>query len=406
MASNALRGGSTAWPGGSAFSSAAVVGAKAVPLKASSAEDSRSVLPPDDGAVTAIAAATGAVGSNHCQPTPALAPSNPLFPGASTGTGSEIETGQVQGGMGKGMRVVLLEAEVGRAHHHNMQLQHHITFLNAQMSSQLGHIAGLHRKVMALESELKSLKANVAIRAGSCPATSEAVNSVASESVPANPAAAHTASATPVAPPAPSPAIDLDQPLPDKQPTPALADADAPGIVGDYALWDLRPKSACASGSKTVASTVTGLGGSGAVSPESAPAAAAVAGPLPLSPEKEAPAECSSSEPGRVHVTPSAEPTAGTETASVEPSVELDGKTSSGDYNSSAAERKDVVSDTEPDVAVNTNPPAIRSVKSRNSLSDFWGGSNDPPSCNTRNRRHRGKRGCSMYVVCSRDDLH
>ncbi len=381
-----------------------------------------------------MAAAAPAMGRTHRQPTPVFAPSNSFFPSASNGNGSPIETSQVQGGGGNGVRTVWLESEVNRAQHQNLQLQHHITFLNAQMTTQLGHIAALHNKVMTLESELRSLKANVAV-------ASEAVEcgASASESAPVDSSAGagDITSATTLAPPAPSPAADLgqNQPIPDRQRpgAPAPADADAPGVVGKYALWDLRPNGAGGSSATSLASTATGFGA--AVSPETGVVEAAAAS-LPLSPEEVLHAECCSSEQlgdGREAPSPSTDPATSTEAASASASVGtpagLDGKTSSCGDSSAAdgtenvshiepdiAEKADDVdektsscnnsggpvredaSDPGPDVTSNAEPPATALRKPQHSLGDFWANSDDsvvgsfPPSRNTRSRRYRGEK--------------
>eukprot|EP00903_Cladosiphon_okamuranus_P017032 g15697.t1 len=149
-------------------------------------------------------------------------------------------------------RVAFLEAELQITRSHNLNLQRHVAFLQTQMSCRLGHITKLKTKIKALESEMMSLKANPV------PVSSKAAHSVAADSLEATPIAEGS---TPPRSPASTPAQDLHRQLPDQHREPA---PPAPGSVGNYALWDLRPN---ADGSGA-ALTSSGQGECGAVPSE------------------------------------------------------------------------------------------------------------------------------------------
>lgn len=394
MASNVLPGVSTAWRGGSApwgrrhlpLSPAAQVGGADHTLAHASPEGSESAtsvdsIPPYNAAVAAAAAA--AIGSSHLQQQPMYLPPNPYFPNANGVVGSPTETsndrGRVVGNSHdhhcNALRLILLEAEVKSAKTHNLHLQHNMAFLQTQNSGQLGHIASLHAKIRALESELTSLKAtNEVVGANSAPATS----------VPPN--------TTP--PSAPAPAV-LGPPLPDQhQPVPH--GPAKPGISGNDDLWDLRPKSSCgsvaASGAATEAATEAEPGGSSA-----APSGSAAAALLVVSPENQISPAAAATEGipsafNDTQVTRSGDSTT-TESSSAGPAVAQGENDSSS--NDGSAESGGCV-ETELGVGVNTAPVVTTPKRTRNSLKDFWADSNlniddSPPASNTRNHRHRGE---------------
>ena len=210
-----------------------------------------------------------------------MAANGPTWPAGKT----QIETAHLpgstnlQGGVAGGghgqhdtLRVAILEAGLKSTQSHNVNLQHHVAFLQAQMIGHLGHITKLQTRVRALESELASLKAN------RVPASSKGINSVAVDSVAADPVAA---GATPPLSPASASAEDLHPPLPGPQMEPTPPNPAASGAVGNYALWDLRPTDGDGSGGSGLASTTSGQRESGAVPPETTTQAARSPSPTP-----------------------------------------------------------------------------------------------------------------------------
>lgn len=277
----------------------------------------------------------------------------------------------VQGGVGgrgddqpNARRETLLEAGLKSTQSHNVHLQHHVAFLEAQMIGQLGHIAQLQTRVRALESELTSLKANLHLGPNPVPAR-KAVNSVATDSVAAHPVAAGT---TP--PPSPASASAPD-PLPGQQHEPAPPNPTAAGVVANYA-WDLRPQGADGS---EAALPAAGLGKSGAVPPGTTEQAARS---LSSQQVPEPAANSSPSALDHVQVEYSADPTSTkTAPAPAEPSSAI------------------VTEQAENSSRCNSAPTTVpASATSRPSLHDFWADSNSansPPASNTRNRGLRGE---------------
>ena len=236
-------------------------------------------------------------------------------------------------------RVAFLEAGIKEAQVHGAKLQGHVAFLQAQLSCYLGHISRLKTTVRDLESELTSLRASLTLRPNPGPTISKAVDSVAADSVVTNPVAAST---TPPLSPASAPSQDVHRLSPGQHHEPS---PPAPGLVGNYALWDLRPKGADGSGAAFTSS------GQGAPSAPQTPKPAASRFP---------------GAPYDVQGHPSADP-AGTYTSSV-----LAEQAENSSSRSSAT------------------PTAVKaSATSRHPLHDFWAGSNcdnSPQASNTRNR--------------------
>lgn len=192
MASNVLPGVGAAWPGGNAgwgrrllpLAPAAQVGGADATQAHTSRESSESAtnadsIPPHNHHVTVAAASARAMGNAHLQH-PMCLPHNPYFPNAHGVTGAPSGTngqGSVAGNRHdqhcSAVRVMLLESEIKNARTHNFQLQHHVAYLQTQIGGQLGHIASLHDKIRALESELASRQAtDVAVGANSAPENS------------------------------------------------------------------------------------------------------------------------------------------------------------------------------------------------------------------------------------------
>lgn len=128
----------------------------------------------------------------------------------------------------------LLEAGIQSTRTHNVHLQHKVAFLEARMIGQLGHIAKLQMRVKALESELSSLRANVGFGPYPVSASSNGADSVA-----ASPVVAGT-----IPPPSPASAYAQDHrwSLIGQQHEPAPPNPAAPGVVGNYAEWNLGAK--------------------------------------------------------------------------------------------------------------------------------------------------------------------
>lgn len=245
-----------------------------------------------------------------------------------------------------------------------MDLQHRVAFLQAQLSCRLGQVTRLKTQVKALESELTSLKASLSLGPNPVSVSSKAADSVAADSVAANPIAEGT---TPSRSPASAPAQDLHRPLPGQhhEPTPP-----APGFVGNYALWDLRPVGADGSGTALRSS---GQGECGAVPPETT--VQAERSPSPTQAPKHA-ANSSPGAPDDAQVGPSADPT---------PTHTTSGETSSAIVAEQAKN---------PSSCVSTTPTVSKpSATSRHPLHDFWvdNRDNSPPARNTRNRDLRGE---------------
>lgn len=270
-------------------------------------------------------------------------------------------------------RVALLEAGLKNTQSHNLHLKHHVTFLEAQMFGQLGHISTLQMRVKALESELASLKANLGHGPNAGPASSQAVNSVATDLVAANPVAAGT---TPPPSPASAPAPDLDPTVPAQQcepepgqelmpPNPA-----APGGSGNYAR--LHPTGSDGSGT---ALTASGLGQSGAVPPATTGRAARSPSSR-QAPQAAANSLASALDDGQVgpFVDPASTKTAPAETSSA---VDAEQGGSSSSCNSATT-------------------AVLASATPRHPLHDFWADSshnldNSPPASNIINHSLRGE---------------
>lgn len=354
----ALSGGSSSWgrrhlP----LSPAAQVDGVDSTLAQTSREGSGSAtnvnsIPPHNAAVTAAAAA--AIGSSHLR-RPVYFPPNPYFPSAHGVVGAPKEA------IGKGkvaenkndqhcsaLRIVFLEAEVKSAHALNLQLHHHIAYLQAQVGGQLGNIASLHNRIRTLESELASSKGTLeAVKANAAPANS----------VPA--------STTPVS--APALASDLGPRFPhEHQPVPN--GPAEPGVLGNEGLRDLRPENSSAS----VSSGTAAEAGPGGIS--AAPSGSATAAPLAGSPNDQ--------------TTPVAPCGDGTRAEPFSAESASSGSDGGPEFGLGVV--------TEPDIDVNQTPIVATPRKRRTSLKDFWTSSslafNDsPPSSNTRNHRRRGE---------------
>lgn len=358
MTSNVLPGVGAAWPGGSArwgrrllpLSPAAQVGGADLTQAHTSRESAESAtnvdsIPPLNHNVAVAAASVAAIGNGHLQH-PMYPPPNPHFSNARSVTGATSETngqGSVAGSKYdqhcSALRVMLLEAEIKSAKTHNFQLQHHVAYLQAQIGSQLGHIASLHDKIRALESELASRQAtDVAVGANLAPANS----------IPA--------STTP--PVAPASAVGFGPRIPDQHESVPLGPVESGAATED------------------------GPVGSSAAPSESA----TVAPPLISTNDRIAPAasttEGSPSTLNEAHAAPTGDATP-TESCSPCSPVAQQALGDSG-------------VETESDVDVNKSPTVVSPKKPRNTLRDFWTDSSltvddSPPSSNTRNHRLRGE---------------
>ncbi|CAM9395035.1 unnamed protein product [Ectocarpus sp. 4 AP-2014] len=367
MASNVFPGGNSSW--GSKhlpLSPAALVGApKSTPPQVSnegfeSCAKSGQSIPPNAPGTTAAAAA---VGNNHHGQHPLhLRPLHPFHPLARAGAGlmhgkSSDDGGDV-GGVGlkhpDALRMMLMEAEITNARSHNLHLQHHVAFLETQMSGQLGLIAILHNKIRALEADLKSAKA-ATIAVGATPNTS-------------NPTPPSCGSAD-TCPPQPSNPVPAEKRV---QHRPAHPDPEKEDTAGKYALCDLRPHD----GGRATESVRHG--GSDVAAPVSAEVAQrTVTAPLTLSPQNGGKATAVQGFPlaAEVKLAPSADPPApGSPSSALAAAAVEQAESVGGDSDGST-------------VAAPTTP--------RHSLRDFWADSssndidNSPPSSNTRNKRHQ-----------------
>lgn len=374
MASNVFPGGNSSW--GSKhlpLSPAALVGApESTPPQASKegsesgAKSGRSI-PPNAPGTTAAAAA---VGNNHHGQHPLyLQPLNPFHPlagaGASLLHGKSGDDGRDVGGVGlkhpDALRMILLEAEITNARSHNLHLQHHVAFLETQMSGQLGLIAVLHNKIRALEADLKSAKA-ATIAVGATPNTS-------------NPTATSCGSAD-ACPPQPSNPVPAEELV---QHRAAHPDPEKEGTAGKYTLCGLRPHDGC----RATAAESDRHGGGDVAAPVSAEVAqrtvAAPLKPLTLSPQNgEDSAVESFPRAAEAKLAPSADPPA-------------PGSPSSALAAAAVQQAESVGGDSDGSIAAAPTTP-------RHSLRDFWADSssndidNSPPSSNTRNKRHQGER--------------
>lgn len=299
-----------------------------------------------------------------------MAANGPTWPAGKT----QIETAHLpgstnlQGGVAGGghgqpdpLRVAFLEAGLKSTQSHNVNLQHHVAFLQAQMIGHLGHITKLQTRVRALESELASLKA---------------------KPVAADPVAA---GATPPLSPASASAEDLHPPLPGPQREPKPPNPAASGAVGNYALWDLRPTDGDGSGGSGLALTTSGQRESGAVPPETTTQAARSPSPTPT-PGPAATSFSGASED--VQVDPSADSTS-TRAAVAE--------TCSAIVAEQAANLSSCDSATQTIVKASATP--------RHPLHDFWADNsrdNSDTSAPAINTRSRGLRGELLYGTWKR----
>ncbi|CAM9783771.1 unnamed protein product, partial [Ectocarpus fasciculatus] len=372
MASNVLPGGNSSW-GSKHFplSPAALVGAPESRPPQVSNEDSESgtksgrSVPPNAPSTTAAAAA---VGNDHRGQYPLhLQPPNPLYSLAGAGAGllhgKSGDDGRDVGGVGfkhpDALRMMLLEAEITSSRSRNMHLQHHVAFLETQMSGHLGLIAVLHNKIRALEADLKSAKETTEVVVGATPNAS-------------TPAATccGLADACPPQPTNPGPAEELVQhrsapPGPEKE-----------GTAGNYAVCDLRPHDGC----RAMAAASDRHGGSDVAALGSAEVAQrTVAAPLTLSPENGGEATAVEGFPraAEAKLAPSAD-------------APTPGSLSSALATAAVQQAESVGDESDDSIAPAPTTP-------RHSLRDFWAdsSSNDiddsPPSSNTRNKRHQAQ---------------
>eukprot|EP00752_Nemacystus_decipiens_P017725 g15893.t1 len=245
------------------------------------------------------------------------------------------------------LRIAFLESGLRSAQSHNVNLQHHVAFLQAQMIGHLSRITKLQTRVRALESELTSLKANVSL-GNPVPTGTQDVNSVAVDSAAAHPVAA---GATPPLSPAAPPAQGRHLTLPAQQREPTPPTPAAPGVTGNDALWNLRPKGADMSWGPGTVLTTYGTSESGAMQSDTTEQAARP--PSPIQPAEPA-ADSFSGAPADVPADSSADPSS--PRAAVAETIST------------------VIADqAENSSSCSTIPTAVkRAATSRHPLHDFW----------------------------------
>ncbi|CAM9708227.1 unnamed protein product [Scytosiphon promiscuus] len=294
------------------------------------------------------------------------------------------------------MRAILLEAEIARSL--NVQLQQQMALLEDQLHAQHHHITGLHAKVKALETELKSAKANAVAQPDSIlPSSTAAALSLAS----------HTVAPGSSSPP-PTSSITATYACPEastEQGQPETVAPGAPDFVMSPAAYDPCPGNACGLIEAPAAEAAAKQNGSGITPPGSeglALGSDATMLTLPTESDVEA---APVSEVGCRECLCAGSPSP----------VVAHGDEGANDAKDAVAARGSG-SDSDEDVVVIDNPSVRTSRKRRHSLRDFWNSNimeldDTPPASNTRRHRHRAARQqqegtSSPFVSRARDHAH